>query len=299
MLTHRQLRYFVAIVDAGSFSGAAERLFVAQSALSRQVRDMESALQVTLLQRDARGLELTAAGRSLYGDARRILAALEDAAANAAHAQRGSTGTLQLLHSSSVPLHERLLAVLRRHALQNPGVGVELAQAASEQQALEVHEGRADVGLARGPILRRYDGVHYRVLYEERLVALVPEGHALCGRAEIALSELRHERFVSVPHVERGGLSHRVMELCRAQGFRPEAAPVRSRKWAQLALVQAGFGVAIVPESMAHMAPGGVHALKLRGDECSSAVLALWRHDAPSRVRQFVNLLQAHAEAPS
>ena len=56
MLTHRQLRYFVEIVDAGSFSLAAERLFIAQSALSRQVREMELALQVSLLDRDARGL---------------------------------------------------------------------------------------------------------------------------------------------------------------------------------------------------------------------------------------------------
>lgn len=292
MLTHRQLRYFVEIVDAASFSLAAERLFIAQSALSRQVREMERELQVPLLERDTRHLEMTAAGRSLYADARRILAALEEAAASATHAQRGTQGTLQLLHSSSVPLDASILAMLRHHANVHPGVSVEISQASSEQQALDIHGGRADVGLARAPILRRYGGVHYAPLYEEPLVVVVPAGHALAGRAAVSVSELRHERFVATPHLERGGLGHRVGELCRAHGFQPVATTVRSRKWAQLALVQGGFGIAIVPESMGRSAPDGACLVPLEGEGCTTAVLALWRQDASALVRRFTDALQ-------
>lgn len=291
MLTHRQLRYFVEIVDAGGFSLAAERLFIAQSALSRQVREMERELQVPLLLRDTRKLSMTPAGQSLYADARHILAALETAAANAAHAQRGTQGTLHLLHSSSVPLAAPLLALLQRHAEQNPSITIEVAQASSESQALEVHEGRADIGLARAPILRRYEGVRHVVLCEEPLVALVPAGHALAGRERIALNELRDERFVALPHRERGGLSHRVAELCAAAGFQPAAAAVRSRKWAQLALVQGGLGVAVVPASMGRLAPEGVCVLALEDAACTTEVLALWRPDAPARVLRFAEAL--------
>lgn len=291
MLTHRQLRYFVEIVDAGSFSSAAERLFVAQSALSRQVRDMEEALKVPLLLRDARRFELTPAGRSLYGDARRILAALEEAAASAVNAQRGNEGTLHLLHSSSVPLHGPILALLREHAEHYPGVAIEVSQASSEQQALDIHEGRADVGLAREPILRRYGNLCHRPLYEEALVALVPADHALADRTAVALAALQGECFVATPHRERGGLSHRVAELCRAAGFQPVMAPVRSRKWSQMALVQGGFGISIVPESMARLAPPGVHPLRLDGADCRSRVLALWRRDAPMLAQRFAAAL--------
>jgi DNA-binding transcriptional LysR family regulator len=291
MLTHRQLRYFVHIVDAGSFSLAAERLFVAQSALSRQVREMEGQLQTPLLQRDTRHLEMTAAGRSLYADARRILAALEDAAVRAAQAQRGIEGTLQLLHSSSVPLGAPILAVLRQHAEQHPGVVVEISQASSEHQALDIHEGRADVGLARAPILRRYGSVHYLPLYEEPLVVAVAASHALAGQAGTTVAALRHECFVATPHLERGGLSHHVAELCRAQGFQPVPAPVRSRKWSQLALVQGGFGIAVVPLSMGRLAPEGVHLLPLQGEGCTSGVMALYRHGAPPLVRHFTDAL--------
>lgn len=292
MVTHKQLRYFVEIVDAGSFSAAAERLYIAQSALSRQVRDMEDTLQVQLLQRDARHLALTAAGRSLYEDARRLLALLQDAMARAGHAQRGTEGTLKLLHSSSVPLEPHLLAVLRQHVQDCPGVGIEVSQASSEQQALEIDEGRADIGLVRAPLLRRYARLQYTPLYAERLWAVLPPAHALAGRERLALRELREDRFVAVPHLERGGLSHRVAELCREEGFQPRPAAVRSRKWSQLSLVQAGFGIAVVPASMARLAPAGVHAVPLEGAHCTTQVMALWRHDAPPLVTRFAQALQ-------
>ncbi len=291
MLTHRQLRYFVTIVEAGSFSLAAERLFIAQSALSRQVREMEQALGVPLLERDARPLEPTPAGRSLHADARRILAALDEAAAAARDAHRGTAGTLQLLHSSSVPLDGRLLALLRTHAAAHPDVSIEVSQAGSEQQALDIDQGRADVGLARAPVLRRHPGVEQAELYREPLFLAVPAGHPLAGRATVGVAELRHERFVATPHLERGGLSHRVAELCRAHGFQPAGAAVRSRKWTQLALVQGGFGVAIVPRSMAGFAPEGVRLPALAGEGCDSAVLLLRRRDAPALVRRFVDTL--------
>jgi len=105
------------------------------------------------------------------------------------------------------------------------------------------------------------------------------------------VAELRAERFVAVPHIERGGLSHRVAELCRGQGFQPIAAGVRSRKWSQLALVQGGFGIAIVPRSMARLAPAGVRCPPLAGEGCTSGVLAMWRRDAPEMVQRFTCLL--------
>jgi DNA-binding transcriptional LysR family regulator len=294
MLSHKQLRYFVDIVDAGSFSLAAERLFIAQSALSRQVKEMERELQVPLLERDTRHLEMTPAGRSLYADARRILAALEQATASARHAQRGIAGTLQLLHSSSVPLTAAILSCLRSHVDRHPGVSIEVSQASSEHQALDIDQGRADIGLAREPLLRRYPHVRYVALYSEPLVAALPDYHPLAARASIEVAELRDESFVATPHLERGGLSHRVAELCRARGFYPAAARVKSRKWSQLALVQGGFGIAIVPQSMGRLAPAGVRLLALEGADCHTTVLALWREECSELVRGFAeSLLQA------
>ena len=293
MLTHKQLRYFVDIVDAGSFSLAAERLFIAQSALSRQVKEMERHLQVPLLARDTRHLEMTPAGRSLYGDARRILAAIDSATVAARHAQRGIEGTVQLLHSSSVPLTHALLGGLKEHIRRYPGVSIEVSQRSSEHQALDIEQGIADVGLAREPVLRRYPGVRQAPLFSEPLVVAVPAAHALAARESVSIALLRDEPFVATPHMERGGLSQRVAELCRAHGFHPAGAQVRSRKWSQLALVQAGFGIAILPVSMGRMAPEGVRLLALDGEDCVTTVLVLWRADEGTQLaRDLVESLR-------
>ncbi|KAF1047189.1 LysR family transcriptional regulator [Xylophilus sp.] len=291
MLTHRQLRYFTEIVEAGSFSAAAERLFIAQSALSRQVKDMEALLGVPLLVRGARGLEPTPAGHSLHVSARRILAALDEAAVEARHAQRGLDGTVQLLHSSSVPLGGAVQRFLRRHLDAHPGLVVEVATASSEQQAREIGEGRADIGLARAPLLRRFPQVQQIALWDEPLAVVVPADHVLAAHASVSIAALRREPFVAVPHRERGGLSHAVAELCRAAGFEPMSARARSRKWSQLALVQAGFGVAVVPQSMADQAPPGLHVAALEG--ARSTVLLLVREGCAPRVARFAEGLQA------
>lgn len=164
----KQLRYFVEIVDAGSFSLAAERLFIAQSALSRQIKELEGMLQVALLVRKARHVVTTPAGRAFHAAARRILAELTEASAQARQVERGEQGTVRLLHSSSVPLTPACTAVLRAYQSGHPGIRLEVSQASSEQQALEIEEGRADLGLAREPLLRRLPRVNVDPLYSER-----------------------------------------------------------------------------------------------------------------------------------
>lgn len=276
----KQLRYFVEIVDAGSYSLAAERLFIAQSALSRQVKEMEALLQVTLLERKPRHVEPTPAGLAFYARARRILAELADASAQARHVARGGEGAVRLLHSSSVPLGPRCCQALRLWQAGQPGMRIEISQASSEQQSLEIEEGRADLGLAREPVLRRYANVVIEPLAEEPLLAAVAASHPLAERPAVALAALRDEPFVALPHHERGGLSYRVAQLCQASGFYPRAAGALSRKLTQLALVEAGFGVAVVPASMAALAPAGVRCVALADAGATSRVVLLSRRHA-------------------
>ena len=278
--TLKQLRYFVEIVDAGSYSLAAERLFIAQPALSRQVKEMEATLQVALLERKPRHVEPTPAGRAFYASARRILDALGEASAQARQVERGEQGTVRLLHSSSVPLTPACTALLRACQADHPGLRFDVSQASSEQQAIEIEEGRADLGLAREPVLRRYPEVEVDPLYVERLELAVAASHALAGASGIGLAALREEAFVSLPHPDRGGLSHRVAQCCLEAGFYPRAAAAVSRKLAQLALVEAGFGVALVPASLRRLAPPGVAFVPLSDPGCETRVVLLSRRDS-------------------
>lgn len=95
----------------------------------------------------------------------------------------------------------------------------------------------------------------------------------------MALAALAGETFVSIPHLQRGGLSYRAAELCLGAGFYPRPARALSRKTSQLQLIEAGFGVALVPASMRAIAPPAVSFMSLAEAEAYSEVALAWRRD--------------------
>lgn len=290
MISLRQLHYFVEIVESGGFSRAAERLFVAQSALSRQVRELEDSIGTPLLRRGPRQVELTPAGRAFLPRAQRLLGDLEAARRLAREVGEGGHGLLRLGHSSSVPLVDGLQAALRGYLAAQSGVRLELTQQSSEQQLADLAEGRLDVGLLRLPVLRQHPRLHLRALYREPLLLALAAGHPLARRAPppVALAALAGETFVSIPHLQRGGLSYRAAELCLGAGFYPRPARALSRKTSQLQLIEAGFGVALVPASMRAIAPPAVRFLPLAEAEAYSEVALAWRRDDSPLVEGFV-----------
>ncbi|MBI6599058.1 MULTISPECIES: LysR family transcriptional regulator [Pseudomonas] len=292
MISTRQLRYFVEIADSGSFSAAAERLFVAQSALSRQIKALEHQLQTPLFERTARQPKLTAAGEAFYPRARNLLSELQKASEVATQIGSGQVGTLRLSHSSTVPMSGVLLRGISTWLERCPGVSVDIAKMSSEAQLEEIADGRLDVGLLRLPVLRQREGVRVQPLYSEPLMLAVPPNHALAGRdAPIELAQLRDEAFISIPHPQRGGLSYLSAELCMRAGFFPKAARVMSRKTTQLQLIQAGFGIALLPKSMQDIAPANLRFLPLAEPDCLSTVALACAQGPSALVEQFCQTL--------
>ena len=292
MISTRQLRYFVEIADSGSFSAAAERLCVAQSALSRQIKELETQLKTPLFERTARQPRLTAAGEAFYPRARNLLSELLKASELATQVGNGELGTLRLSHSSTVPMSGPVLQGISAWLERCPGVSMDIVKLSSEAQLEEIADGRLEVGVLRLPVLRQREGVRVLPLYNEQLLLAVPPNHALArSQAPIELGQLKDEAFISIPHPQRGGLSYLSAELCMRAGFFPKAARVMSRKTTQLQLIQAGFGIALLPKSMQDIAPANVHFLPLADPDCLSTV-ALACAQAPSAlVEQFCQTL--------
>ncbi|MCK3864313.1 LysR family transcriptional regulator [Pseudomonas sp. B329] len=292
MISTRQLRYFVEIAESGSFSAAAERLFVAQSALSRQIKELENQLQTPLFERTARQPRLTAAGEAFYPRARNLLSELLKASEVATLVGNGQLGTLCLSHSSTVPMSGALLHGISTWLERCPGVSVDIAKLSSEAQLEDIAEGRLDVGLLRLPVLRQRDGVRVLPLYTEPLVLAVPPNHPLArSDAPVELAQLKDQAFISIPHPQRGGLSYLSAELCMRAGFFPRAARVMSRKTTQLQLIQAGFGIALLPKSMQDIAPANLHFLPLADPDCHSTVALACAQAPNALVEQFCQTL--------
>lgn len=293
MISTRQLRYFVEIAESGSFSAAAERLYIAQSALSRQIRELEQQLDTALFERTARLPRLTAAGTAFLPKARNLLQDMDKASDLARAVGQGRRGSLRLSHSSTVPLTGALLQQVSGYLHDNLGVSMEIAQLSSEGQLEELVDGRLDIGLLRLPVLRQHEGLCVEPLFEEPLLLAVADTHPLAHHDSIRLADLSEQPFISIPHRQRGGLSYLSAELCMAAGFFPRPARVVSRKTTQLQLIQAGFGVALLPRCMQDIAPVSLRFIPLVDPGCVSTVAIAYRRDAGPLVRQFLGHMQA------
>lgn len=287
MISMKQLRYFVEIAELGSFSAAAEQLFIAQSALSRQIKELESQVGTLLFERTARQPHLTPAGLAFLPRAKAILLDVDSAGRLATSVGQGQRGIIRLGHASTVPLAGKLKTVLECYLQSRADVQIEVSEESSEAQLLNLLNNRSDVGLLRSPILHQSNDIKLLNLFSEKVVVAVGPGHPLSSRQSISLAELQDERFVSIPHPKRGGLSYLSFELCARAGFSPKSGQVYSLKSTQPLLVQAGFGIALLPVSMVNAA--SLQAIDITDAGCESGVVLAYHERVSSLVGAFVD----------
>lgn len=251
----QQLRYAVAIAEEQSFTRAAQRCFVVQSALSRQIKSLESELGVRLFARTSRKVKVTPAGEAFVKQARLCLQAAERAKASAAAAHGQIRGSLTIGVIPTVTAVD-IAAVLGAFRRSYPEVGVHVRTGGSDEFLRRIAAGQLDVGvlgLAEGVTPR---GVQTRELSQERLVAVLSEGHRLAGRRRLRLKDLADEPFVDFPEGssgrEQSDLAFDRARLRREVSFEVNTADLLT------GLVRQGLGVALVAPSVAREAPGCV-----------------------------------------
>jgi DNA-binding transcriptional LysR family regulator len=194
----RDLRYFVTVADELHFTRAAERLFVSQPALSKQVRMLERQLGAPLFERDRQGVALTPVGTALLPHARQVLAAWDAAWEAAQQAKSRQRATLVVGMSTSPGRGGLLPAIRSRFTAAHPEASVKLHQVSWDDATAGLADGLADVAFVWLPVPDpgRYTWVV--VAEEPRLVAL-PLTHPLAGREVIDFAELLDEPFLALP----------------------------------------------------------------------------------------------------
>jgi DNA-binding transcriptional LysR family regulator len=195
----RQLATFVAVAEEGSFTRAADRLHVVQSAVSAGVRNLEKELGTMLFDRSTHSVKLTDAGRALLPEARATLAAAQTARDAVDEARGGLRGTVVLGTMQAQGMRAIDLAgVMAAFRAEHPGVEVQLRHSGSSEMAREVREGRLDLAFVAlpgdGP-----PGLELIPLAREPIMLAVPAGHPLAESADIELSALRDEGLVELP----------------------------------------------------------------------------------------------------
>jgi DNA-binding transcriptional LysR family regulator len=282
----RHLRSFAVLADERHFGRAAERLHLAQPALSQQVKQLERELGVELFMRTTRRVEPTEAGLRFAEHARSVLAdvdrAREDMAALAGgHAGRVSVGFVGTATYDVLP---RVAREVRRSL---PGVELDLrGELLSPQLVAGLADRTYDLALLRPG----EPGVDARVLRSERLVAVLPAHHPLAGRRRIGLARLRDETFVMHPSGHRSSMHARALDACAAAGFEPASVVEVAETATLVVFVAAGLGVALVPEPVRSLGLEGVAYVALTDAPTIDLALAA-RPDASPAARQVAAIV--------
>lgn len=240
----RQLYYFVKVANREHVTRAAEELHVAQSAISRQIHQLEEELGVKLFLQKGRNLQLTPVGQLFLKRAEAIISDLERAVVEIREFMDPEHGEIRLGFPHSLGNHfiPKVVAVFRS---EHPNVRFKFRQGTYNSLIRDVIAGEVDLAFI-SPLPDNVEQVSGNVVLTEKLYAILPPNHPLAGEAVIDLHQLRDENFV----LFREGFSLRpiVWDACQQAGFTPKIAFEGEETDTIRGLVAAGMGVSVLPE---------------------------------------------------
>lgn len=245
----RHLRYFVAVAEIENVSRAALKLHVSQPALSRQIRDLEDELGFLLLQRSAKSVRLTEAGRVFLAESRAVLQRAEEAV----KAARGvATGSLRDLHVGYAPtLTVRILPpALRAFPAAMPNVRVKLHDLSTEEMLAGLREGKLHLAFTVRPIAAALRGLRFEKIMREPLRLAVAPGHPLARRRVVRLADAVREPFVAYSRKDYPDYHELLAAIFAPVGSQPRIAEEHDGVSSLVSAIEAGNGVAVMPNSM-------------------------------------------------
>jgi DNA-binding transcriptional LysR family regulator len=242
---------FVALAEELHYTRAAERLYVAQPALTKRIQQLELLLGTALFARTRRSVRLTPAGELLLPHARRVVQASVDFGNAARRVRDGEVGRLRIGFSPSAP-HQVLPSLMRVFRRRHPGIECVLTELPSDTQVEQLLGGDIDLGILRPPatIPARLTCTTF---FEEPFVVVVPRDHRLAMRRTIPLGELANEPFVLISRRIVAAVHDRILGACAAAGFNPRSIREATHVHAVVSLVAAGCGVSVLPRSAAQV----------------------------------------------
>lgn len=253
MMELRRLKYMSVLAEELHFGRAAERLGIAQPALTQQIQALERELGVQLFQRTKRSVRLTVAGRVTLGEAIRTLQQADRTALVAKQAGRGQLGHIEIGFVGSAIFSGVLSKAIFHFREANPMVELRLNELGILQQLDDVGSGRLDLGIVRTPIKSLPLDVGIAMLYREPLILAVPARHKLARQKRITLAMLKDEPFVGMQIQDGVGFNAQIAEICATGGLSPRVTQRAGQFVALAGMVAGGLGIAFVPDSLRHL----------------------------------------------
>ncbi len=310
----RQLRYFCAVAEELSFARAARRLFVAQPALSVQIRGLETELKVRLLHRTTRSVEVTHTGQTFYAEARAILDRVDAVGQHTQDAERGVIGTLRVAFLSNVAT-AKLGGLLRVYRERFPQVNLALMEAPTHRQIELLLRGEIDAGLLRVARQRVAGGKpaadtagveEYAIgagfsseelasveIARQPMIVAVPTESALAKKKRVAWRDLHGEPMIGTNDV-RERYFEPFFSCCERARVRPVVHQYAQDLATRLWMVACGFGFSPTTAGSQEISRPGLSYRPLPADAPEVLTFAAWRRtDKAPHLLQFIETLKA------
>ncbi len=283
----RHLRYFCVVAEELNLTRAAEKLFIAQPPLSRQIKQLEEEVGAELFVRLPRGLELTEAGQYFLAKARQLLDKLDAAVDDTRRiAQHGKT----VFSIGFVPsvFYDELPLMIRR-LRKNSNLEIVLHDLKTREQIEALKSGKIDIGFGR--LFIDDPEVEQELLYREPLLAALPASHTLTSQP-LAMSTLATMPFISFPATPGPNFSDIILGMFYQRGLSVNVIQQVNDVQTALALVASGMGFTLVPQRARRLQNEGVDYVALQDQSISTAVIASRRKDdSPSPIMRLTSTI--------
>ncbi|WP_320051675.1 LysR family transcriptional regulator [uncultured Acetobacteroides sp.] len=277
----RHLKYFLALAKDLHFRKAAERLYISQPGLSRQIKQLEDDLGITLFVRHNRKVELTQAGVYLQEELTKTFKRLDDIVDHAKLLNDGIAGNLKLGYIGSA-MQKVIPELLLRFRTEHPNIIFSLNEMGNEEQVQALLKQEIDIGFVRMERVPR--GLSTRSVFEDTFSLVLPKDHAITEASFRNLSQLKDESFILFDSSFSESYYVNVMQIFDTSGFTPIVSHYTVNASSIFRLVENGFGVSIVPTSLKLGYDMGVKFVELTKIPQRTTLKMVWSSNNPNPI---------------
>lgn len=293
----RQLEAFLVVAEELHFGRAADRLHIAQPALSRTIRALERELDTELFERTTRRVKLTSSGEALLGPAQAIQVQADGVRRIAKSAQEGDIANLKVGFAGAAG-YATVSQLIREVSRREPGITLKLIpRTFTGDSVTALHEGELDLSVITLPAP---PGISAHLVSNEDVLLAVPADHRLARQTHVEMTQLRNEGFISYPAAHGSRVRDAMLGLCSAAGFTPFITQEAPDPYSTLALVGAGVGVSVIVGTTRNIQMKGVAYLPIMDTDLTLPIALGWRDSNPSlALRRVVKIAQEVFESNS
>lgn len=293
-----QVKYFVTVAEHLSFTKAADKLYISQSTLSRQISMLEKELETQLFTRAGRDVRLTSAGLILYTGLKQVTQDIESLMREASRAQAGYTGLLNIGILNGLSIGDFMPDVCKTFAEEYPNIDLVFHSMTFDTLLEFLYSGKLDMAFSVEFHLQDRDQIIYDTISESQDFIVMNKAHPRAKKPVLTLKDCESDTFILISPDDNARSSNLIIEACIQEGFKPQVryAPTMSD---QMLWIEAGLGVSILDTRNILLCNTNIVKVPLVSNWSPNTVLAWYKQNYNPAIPIFLKTVKQFVQNPS